>query len=385
MTLVDAELPGGVPPVLRQARVALVHDWLTGMRGGEKVLDVLCERLPHADVHTMVHVRGSVSARIERQTRGRAFVSRLPGAARWYRHFLPLFPTAVEQFDLDDYDLVISTSHCAVKSAVAPGRARHLCYCFTPMRYAWDQFEAYFGAQRLGHLSHLLRPVLARLAAWDASTSHRPDRYVAISQYVARRIRRYYNRRSVVVFPPVDTGFFHPGDEGPRRGCLVVSALVPYKRVEVAIEACRLAGERLAIVGTGPELGHLQAQANGAVEFLGWRTDEEIRTLYRQARAVLLPGEEDFGIVPVEAMACGTPVVALAAGGALETVVDGVTGLLVATPDAGLFAEAIRSLPDLSVDGLRAQAERFGPDRFSAALLGIAADLLTCQGPDARW
>jgi glycosyltransferase involved in cell wall biosynthesis len=164
-----------------------------------------------------------------------------------------------------------------------------------------------------------------------------------------------------------------------------VSALVPYKRVEVAIEACRLAGERLVIVGTGPDLGRLQAQANAAVEFLGWRTDEEIRALYRQARAVLLPGEEDFGIVPVEAMACGTPVVALAAGGALETVVDGVTGLLVATPDADLFAEAIRGLPDLSVDGLRAQAERFGPDRFSAALLGIAADLLTCQGPDARW
>jgi glycosyltransferase involved in cell wall biosynthesis len=254
------------------------------------------------------------------------------------------------------------------------------------MRYAWDQFEAYFGPQRLGPLSHVLRPVLRRLAAWDASTAHRPDRYVAISQYVARRIRRYYNRRSVVVFPPVDTGFFHPGGEGPRRGCLVVSALVPYKRVEVAIEACRLAGERLTIVGTGPDLGRLQAQASdAAVEFLGWRTDEEIRALYRQARAVLLPGEEDFGIVPVEAMACGTPVVALAAGGALETVVEGVTGRLVAAPDPGLFAEAIAGLPDLPADALRAQAERFGPDRFAAALLGVAADLLASRGPDARW
>jgi glycosyltransferase involved in cell wall biosynthesis len=371
--------------VLGGARIALVHDWLTGMRGGEKVLEVLCERLPHADVHTMVHVAGTVSPRIEQRTRARAFVSHLPGAARWYRHFLPLFPMAAEQFDLDGYDLVISTSHCAVKSAVAPGRTRHLCYCFTPMRYAWDQFDAYFGTQRLGRLSHLARPALARLAAWDAATAYRPDRYVAISQYVARRISRYYNRRSVVVFPPVDTAFFHPGDEVERRGCLVVSALVPYKRVDVAIQACRLAGERLTIVGTGPELDHLRALADADVEFLGWRTDEEIRALYRQSRAVLLPGEEDFGIVPVEAMACGTPVVALAAGGALETIADGRTGCLVARPDPEAFAQAIRTLPEFPRDALRAHAESFSHDRFSAALLDIAADLLTAAGPDARW
>jgi glycosyltransferase involved in cell wall biosynthesis len=355
------------------------------MRGGEKVLDLLVALLPNASVFTMVHVPGSVSARIEARRPKTAFVSRLPRAASVYRHFLPLFPAAVEQFDLDAFDLVISTSHCAVKSAVHTGRARHLCYCFTPMRYAWDQFDAYFGPRRLGAVSHLMRPVLAHLGRWDAATAHRPDRYVAISQYVARRIGRYYNRRSAVVYPPVDTGFFCPGDE-PRAGyCLVVSALVPYKRIDVAIDACRIAGVPLKIVGTGPDLAALRAHAGPDVEFLGWASDEDVRRLYRGARAVLLPGEEDFGIVPVEAMACGTPVVALGAGGALETVVDEVTGRLVREPSAERFAEAIASLPDAGTETLRAHAERFSIDRFSGSMQHIAEDLLMATGADQRW
>jgi glycosyltransferase involved in cell wall biosynthesis len=365
--------------------VALVHDWLTGMRGGEKVLDLLVALLPDVSVFTMVHVPGTVSARIEAMRPHAAFVSGLPFAARAYRHFLPLFPAAVEQFDLDGFDLVISTSHCAVKSSIHPGRARHLCYCFTPMRYAWDQFDAYFGPRRLGPWSRLMRPVLAHLGRWDAATAHRPDRYVAISQYVASRIARYYNRRSAVVYPPVDTGFFHP--ENATRGDygLVVSALVPYKRIDVAIDACRMAAMPLKIVGTGPDLPALKAHAGGDVEFLGWASDEDVRWLYRGARAVLLPGEEDFGIVPVEAMACGTPVVALAAGGALETVVDGVTGRLVPAPDPAQFAEALASLPGDDRETLRAHAERFSIERFSASFLQLAEDLLTAPGAHQRW
>jgi hypothetical protein len=192
-------------------RVALVHDWLTGMRGGEKVLEVLCDLYRDADLFTLVHVPGSVSPLIERRRLRTSLIQRLPLADRHYRHYLPLFPFAVEWFDLDAFDLVISTSHCAAKAVVKPGRARHLCYCHTPMRYAWDQFDAYFGPARAGRLgSRALRPVLAALARWDAATAHRVDRFVANSRHVADRIRRYYNRSASVVYPPVDTTFFHP-------------------------------------------------------------------------------------------------------------------------------------------------------------------------------
>lgn len=361
-------------------RVALVHDWLTGMRGGEKVLEVLCELHPDASLFTLVHVPGSVSPVIEGLHPRASVLSRVPGAARFYRHFLPLFPAVVEQFDLDAFDLVISTSHCAVKSVVAPGRARHVCYCHTPMRYVWDQREAYFGAARVGRRqAALLRPVLAWLARWDAATAHRVHRYLANSEHVARRISRYYNRRATVVYPPVDTEFFCPGPGRRGDAALVVSALVPYKRIDVAIEACRLAGVPLRIVGQGPEHARLQAQAAGRVEFLGPRTNEEIRDLYRQAAMVLLPGEEDFGIVPVEAQACGCPVVALGRGGALETVVDGRTGVLVGAEGAAAFAEGIRqaAATRFAPEALRSQADRFARARCAARLAAVIDEVLS--------
>ena len=293
-------------------RIALIHDWLTGMRGGEKVLDALCDVFPAADLFTMVHVPGTASAKIERRRIARSPVQWLPAAGRLYRQYLPLFPFAVEQFDLDGYDLVISTSHCAAKSVVVPGRARHLCYCLTPMRYAWDQFDAYFGPERIGaRRSAALRPILAWLARWDRDTAHRVHRYLAISQYVARRIALYYNRQSTIVYPPVDTEFFTPERVPVSPRFLIVSALVPYKRVDLAMMAARRAGVALTVVGDGPERAALDALAGGAVELVGRKSDSEIRELYRTSMATVLPGEEDFGIVPVEAQACGRPVVAL--------------------------------------------------------------------------
>jgi glycosyltransferase involved in cell wall biosynthesis len=348
-------------------RIALVHDWLTGMRGGEKVLEAICERFPSAALFTLVHVRGSVSPTIERLRPRTSFVQRLPLASTYYRHYLPLFPTAVEQFDFDPFDLVVSVSHCCVKSIVRPLRARHLCYCLTPMRYAWDQRDAYFGPERLGAIgSRLMRPVMARLARWDRDTAGRADRYVAISHYVAGRIRRYYNREATVVYPPVDTTFFHPGDTAPERFALVVSALVPYKRLEIAIDACRLAGVPLTIAGGGPDRARLERMAGPHVTFLGRVSDDDIRQLYRRAAVTLLPGEEDFGIVPLEAQACGRPVVALGRGAALETVIDGETGALVDDLSAPAFAEAIARTVDGTFDSgrIRAHAERFGRDRF---------------------
>jgi glycosyltransferase involved in cell wall biosynthesis len=345
----------GFSPV--SPKIVLVHDWLTGMRGGEKVLELLCETYPSADLITLFHVPGSVSPAIERLRPRTSVLQKLPGARRFYRYCLPLFPTAIEQFDLDRYDLVISTSHCAAKAVVKTGRARHLCYCFTPMRYAWDQFEAYFGEGRVGALKNrALKPMLDALARWDAATAGRVDHYVAISQHVASRIRRYYNRDADVIYPPVDTGFFVPDDAVARAdSLLIVSALVPYKRIDVAIEASHLSNMPLRIVGDGPERGALMnlATRTGAnVQFLGSLPDEAVRDEYRRAAAVLLPGEEDFGIVPVEAQACATPVVAWRRGGALETVVDGVTGVLVGEPTAAAFASGLA----------RARQHRFDPD-----------------------
>jgi glycosyltransferase involved in cell wall biosynthesis len=380
-------------------RVALIHDWLTGMRGGEKVLDALCELFPGADIHTLFHVRGSVDPSIERHRIRTSFIQRLPFAARHYRRYLPLFPFAVERFDLDDADLVISSSHCAVKSVVAPGRARHVCYCHSPMRYAWDQFEAYFGAERVGALANrwVYRPALARLARWDATTAGRVDRFVANSRHVAGRIRRYYNRDATIVHPPVDTAFYTPADvhEQAQQAIrepyfLIVSALVPYKRLELAIEACAQVGAPLRLVGDGPDRERLErlggAAGRGAVTFLGRLTDAEIRDEYRRAQAVLLPGEEDFGIVPVEAQACGTPVVALARGGATETVIDGETGVLFDAATGQSLAAALERVAAIRFDAdrLRRNAERFSRSRYLAGMRAVIDETVAAP-PGTRW
>jgi glycosyltransferase involved in cell wall biosynthesis len=352
-------------------RVALVHDWLTGMRGGEKVLEAIAELYPSAPIFSLLHARGSVSPAIERHAVRTSFVQLLPGATRHYRQLLPLFPAAVELFDLDGFDLVISTSHCAVKSAIRPGRAVHVCYCHSPMRYAWDQFAAYFGPAQVGETkSRLLRPVMAALARWDAATAGRVDSYLANSQYVAGRIRRYYNRRSTVVYPPVDTDFYRPdADRRPTRsGFLIVSALAPYKRLDVAIQACQRLGARLTVIGSGPERAKLERSAGPDVTFLGWQSNDEIRAHFAAAEAMLLPGAEDFGIAPVEAQACGCPVVALAEGGAVETVIDGETGVLVRDNSSEAFADALTRVRMLDIDesALRAHALGFSRQQFLA-------------------
>jgi len=366
-------------------RVVLIHDWLTGMRGGEKVLESLCRLYPDADLLTLVHVPGSVTPVIEHRKVRSSLVNRLPAPARWYRHYLPLFPFAIEQFDLDDATLVVSTSHCAAKAVVPTGRGVHVCYSHSPMRYAWDQFPSYFGPERLGHLgSAAARHVVSWLARWDRDTAPRVNRFIANSAYVARRIQRYYNRRAAVLHPPVDTGFYTPGHGAPGDYFLVVSALVPYKRIDTAIRAAAILGARLKIVGTGPDADRLRAIPATGIEFLGHVGDNELRDLYRNARALVLPGEEDFGIAPVEAQACGRPVVALARGGACETVEHGVSGWLVepgggdAVGDASRFAEAmgqVENLP-LSPEELHARACAFSIDHFDAGVTHLVTEAL---------
>jgi glycosyltransferase involved in cell wall biosynthesis len=364
-------------------RVALIHDWLTGMRGGEKALEVFCEMFPTADLFTLVYLPGTTSPIIERRRVKGSSIQWLPFAGKLYRQYLPLFPIAVEQFDLDGYDLVISTSHCAAKSVVVTGRARHLCYCLTPMRYAWDQFDAYFGPDRVGRLGNrALKPILAALARWDRATEGRVHRYLAISQYVARRIALYYNRQSTLVYPPVDTQFFVPPASpnlSQQPKFLIVSALVPYKRVDLAMMAARQAGVGLTVVGDGPERSALQRYEGDGVQLVGWRSDEEIRDLYQSSTAAILPGEEDFGIVPVEAQACGRPVVALGRGGALDTVIDGDTGVLFPEPTVDSLAAGLQRAAATAWDSqrIRRHAERFSRARFVSDIERVVDETLS--------
>jgi glycosyltransferase involved in cell wall biosynthesis len=416
-------------------RVALVHDWLTGMRGGEKVLEAIGALFPEAPIFTLFHFPGSVSAAIESHPIQTSFLQRAPGIRRHYRRYLPLFPAAIEDFDLSGFDLVISSSHCVAKGIIPPPDGLHCCYCHTPMRYAWDQEHAYFPRRR-GLGARLRALTLTALRAWDAAAAARVDLFVANSSFVARRIGAFYGREAEVVHPPVAVDFFTPaaaaagdggavgargahgadGPDGPDAAtgasgmstagyALVVSALAPYKRIEVAIAACQRAGIELRIAGDGPERGRLERLArtvrmageagqggqagqagraasghgSGApprVELLGRVGDAALRDLYRGARMLLQPGVEDFGIAAVEALACGTPVVAAARGGVLDVVEDGRHGVLYddregAAALAGAIDKALRI--GFNALDLRNRAESFAAGHFADRMRSLVA------------
>ena len=359
-------------------RVALVHDWLTGMRGGERCLEVFCELFPEADLYTLLHVPGSVSPAIEGRRIITSFIQRLPDAARRYRSYLPLFPAAIRRFDLSGYDLILSSSHAVAKGVRVPPGALHVCYCFTPMRYVWDLYDDYFG-ERAGRLTRTLMPaVAAALRRWDRRTAAGVHHFVAISRFIADRIRRCYRREADVIYPPVDVARFRL-EEKAGDCYLVVSALAPYKRVDLAVAAASRLGRRLMVVGTGPEAERLQALAGPTVRFLGWRDDAQVAELYAGCRALLFPTVEDFGITPLEAMAAGRPVIALGQGGALETVVppggpEPPTGLFFARQTVDDLADAIRRFEAgataFDPKALRRHAEHFDRPIFKARVEG---------------
>ncbi|NOZ19659.1 MAG: glycosyltransferase family 4 protein [Planctomycetes bacterium] len=329
--------------ILPDVRCALVHDWLTGMRGGEKCLEVFCELLPQADLFTLLHLAGRMSEPIEAMNIHTSFVQKLPFVESKYRHYLPIFPRAIERFDFSGYDLIFSSSHCVAKGARPRPGALHICYCYSPMRYVWDMFDAYFGEHRTGRIKRaIIGTFAARLRDWDRRTCDRVDRFIAISEHVRKRIQRNYERDADVIHPPVDCSFFRSVGE-PEEYYLVASAFAPYKRIDLAIETFNGLGRPLKVIGSGPDERRLRAMAGPNIEFLGAVSDEELRAAYSKCRAFIFPPEEDFGIMPIEAMACGRPVIAYGVGGALETV----------TEETGLF------FPEQTVAALRKAIEEF--------------------------
>ncbi len=327
-------------------KVALVHDWLTGMRGGEKVLEVLCELFPDADLYTLLHVSGSVSSVIEDRRVFTSFLQKIPAVNKFYRYYLPVYPKAIERFDLNGYDLVLSSSHCVAKGIKPERGALHICYCHTPMRYIWDKYDDYFNNGRGPSLSSATMPVFAQyLRNWDVQSTKRVDRFIANSHHVAGRIERYYHRQADVIHAPVDTSFYTMGDISQGDYYLAVSAMAPYKKLEIAVEAFNVLGYPLKVIGKGTEEKCLKRTSRSNIEFSGWIPDNELRELYRHCKALIFTAEEDFGIVPLEAMACGKPVIAYGKGGILETVVPlnaasaGITGYSGETPTGVFFYE----------------------------------------------
>jgi glycosyltransferase involved in cell wall biosynthesis len=348
----------------QQPRIALVHDWLTGMRGGEKILEVLCELYPDATLFTLLHNEGAMSAAIERMKIKTSFIQHLPLKSVKYRNYLPLMPRAIESMDFSRYDLIISSSHAVAKGAIPGSNAVHICYCHTPMRYLWDQYDEYFGKEHAGLATRMVMSVVApHLRGWDVGSSGRVHHFIANSRNVADRIARFYCRHSDVIYPPVNASQFFLSEKNDGY-YLVVSALVPYKKIDLAIKAFNISGERLVVVGSGPEKKKLTKLAGRNIEFLGWQHDTELVKLYAGCRALIFPGEEDFGIVPLEAMASGKPVVAFGKGGALETVVadgENPTGVFFHEQTADALLAAVKSLAGMKTDpcAIRRHAELF--------------------------
>jgi len=382
--------------------VVLIHDWLTGMRGGEKCLEAVCRRWPHAQLFTLLHQPGSVSETIERLGPRTSILQRLPRVQRYYRYLLPFLPLAA-RWRLPPCQLVVSFSHCVAKAARPPEGTPHVCYCFTPMRYAWHMRDAYFGQGRLGRAGgFLVAQLLAQLRRWDRRTAERVTHFVAISRTIQQRIRDCYGRSSTVIYPPVDTDFYCPAPVRREDYYLAVSAFAPYKRLDLAVAACNRLQQRLVVIGTGQDEKRLRSLAGPTVEFLGWQSDDAIRDHFRRCKALLFPGEEDFGIVPVEAHACGAPVIAFGRGGATETVTplshsgpDGrwtdtvhPTGVWFAEQTVESLIEALETFEQRAGEfdpaAIRRQAVPFNGQRFAAELFAYLDAVLAGEDGLAR-
>ncbi len=345
------------------------------MRGGEKCLEALCELYPKSPIYTLFYENGKVSETIARHPVFTSALQKFPSIYSHYRHYLPFFSRAIESFSIDGVDAVISTSHCVAKGIRKPAGAVHICYCFTPVRYVWGFFDEYFGNRDIFSKA-LIAFFLGKLKKWDERTNSRVDHFVAISQHIRKRIWDCYRREAEVIYPPVDTDFYAPDPAVSTEDFyLVVSALAPYKKIDLAVRAFNRLGKRLVIIGDGPERKALQKLARSNVEFLGWRSDETIRDAYRRSRALIFPGEEDFGIVPVESQACGGFVIAFEKGGALETVKAGCTGVFFKETGEDALIDAVHQFEKIKLNpqDSRAAAIGFGRERFKMEMQKMVA------------
>lgn len=360
-------------------RVAVIHYWLVNMRGGERVLEEILALFPQADVFTHVADPKNLSPEILNHKISETFIAKLPFARRHYAKYLALMPRALEEIDLSGYDLVISSESGPAKGVIVPPGTVHVCYCHSPMRYLWDQYKSY--GNRLGWLQRYFFQYIAHdLRQWDVLSATQVDAFAANSFFVAERIKRYYRRESQVIHPPVNLDAYNPPSSGTRSDFLFVSELVSYKRADIAIEACSELGVPLVVVGAGPERKALQRKAGPSIRFAGRVSDAELATLYGAARALIFPALEDFGIVPLEAMACGTPVIAYGKGGARDSVVDGKTGLLFNEQSMASLVRAIRRFESDETQfdhaAIARHAARFSPEVFRQRFSALVASTL---------
>jgi glycosyltransferase involved in cell wall biosynthesis len=349
------------------------------MRGGEAVLESLCELYPEADIFTHVYRPERISETIKRHTVKTSFIARLPFAQRHYQKYLPLMPLALEQLDLRGYDLVISSESGPAKGVLTSPDTLHICYCHTPMRYVWNMYLEYQQTAAVG-IRHAIPWIMHRMRQWDFTSAARVDAFVANSDNVARRIRKFYRRDATVIHPPVDMAAFAPSAK-KEDFYLYVGQLVAYKRVDLAIDACNRLGRSLVIIGDGEQRAALEKQAGPTIRFLGRTSQEDLRDNYSRCRAVLFPGEEDFGIVPLEAAASGTPVIAFAKGGALETVIDQETGIFFNDQTTGSLSDAMVAFEHIEdrfhASRMVAHAATFSKERFKRQMESFIARQLT--------
>jgi glycosyltransferase involved in cell wall biosynthesis len=347
-------------------KVAIVHYWLVGMRGGEKVVEALAEMYPQADIFTHVYVPEMISEKIREHRIIPTFINALPRASKMYKTYLPLMPLALEQCDLRGYDLVISSESGPAKGVIPPAEALHVCYCHTPMRYIWNMYHDY--RDGAGRVTRMMMPALSHyLRMWDVSTAARVDSFVANSETVAKRIRRYYGADSVVIHPPVDTNSFSIAPPSELEDYyLMAGELVSYKRPDLAVRAFNELKLKLVVIGGGDMLDEVRRLAGPTVTVLGAQPFDVLRRHYAKCRALIFPGEEDFGMVPVEAMASGRPVIAFGRGGAVETVAKGLSGVFFAEQTLESISLAVKELDKIEIDPAKiaAHAERFGKDHF---------------------